>query len=171
MFWPLNSAWSTAKGLLKTLIMYIWQRNPLNEFSSYWLRTSEGWQFTGFLLVAVKSTTRWVCDATERMGCHPLKFMCRQASDVRDLPVSKIVRSLARRIDVVFRILDRCRYSTICTIRRQNLGQLDSASNPYGSNFQLHNSTEATALEHYNCPWPPFKSRSWHQQDWVIMIC
>jgi hypothetical protein len=61
-----------------------------------------------------------VCDATMKIEsgweCHPLMFICPQASDVRDLRVSKIVRSLARRIDVVFRILDRCRYSTAVKI-------------------------------------------------------
>jgi len=175
MFRPLNSAWSTAKGLLATLIMYIWQRNPLNEFSSYCLRTSKGWQFTGFPLVVVKSTTGWVCDATMKIEsgweCHPLKFMCPRLLTCETYGYLEIVRNLARRIDVVLRILDRCRYSTISAICRQNLWQLDSASNPYGSNFQRHNCTEATVLEPCNCPWPPFKSRSWLQQDWVIMIC
>jgi hypothetical protein len=62
----------------------------------------KGWQFTGFPLAAVRSTTGWVCDATmkieSRWECHPLKFICPPISDLRDLQVSKTIRGIVRRI-------------------------------------------------------------------------
>jgi hypothetical protein len=79
----------------------------------YWLPIGNGQEYDG---VGVRRHN----EDRKRMRISPLEVHMSPASEVRDLRVSKIVRSLARRIDV-FRILDRCRYSTISTTCRQNI--------------------------------------------------